>query len=73
MTVRYILSLSVFFGILSAARFAPAAVTASLTIPIDSTWRAIGPVGDLTGQGINNVGFSMGIFPCGLELSFRFR
>src|SRR5689334_15628379 len=30
----------------------------STTVPVDTSWRAIGPVGDLTGQGINNVGLA---------------
>ena len=31
-----------------------AALALTATIPVDTSWRAIGPVGDLTGQGINN-------------------
>ena len=42
--------------VLNGATGAFAAFTA--TVPIDTTWRAIGPVGDLTGQGINNVGLA---------------
>jgi hypothetical protein len=33
-------------------------LTFTTQIPVDTTWRAIGPVGDLTGQGINNVGLA---------------
>ena len=35
-----------------------AALNVSQSISVDTTWRAIGPVGDLTGQGINNVGLA---------------
>jgi hypothetical protein len=34
------------------------ATTFSTSVPVDTSWRAIGPVGDLTGQGINNVGLA---------------
>jgi hypothetical protein len=50
-----------FLFVLAAAAFAgrgASAVTSSLNLPIDTSWRAIGPVGDLTGNGIDNVGLA---------------
>ncbi len=57
MTSRVAIAAFVLASAIFAAPIA-SAVTPSLAVPIDTTWRALGPVGDLTGQGINNVGLT---------------
>ena len=49
---------AIFLWAISAVAPSAAAKAANSTVFVDTTWRAIGPVGDLTGQGINNVGLN---------------
>jgi hypothetical protein len=44
----------------------------ALTVPVNTTWRSIGPVGDLTGQGINNVGLAWEAANVGWNTSLAF-
>jgi hypothetical protein len=53
MNARYLLIAAV---ALIAIRSVGAAGIRTLNVPVDITWRAIGPVGDLTGQPIGSVG-----------------
>lgn len=47
---RYLSAAPLLFVAMTTAGLASAVELTTLTIPIDSNWRAIGPVGDLTGQ-----------------------
>jgi hypothetical protein len=53
MNARYLMITAV---ALLAIRSVGAAEIRTLSVPVDITWRAIGPVGDLTGQPIGSVG-----------------
>ena len=58
MIIRHLLLAATFVAVFIVTHIAEAAVTFSATVPVDTSWRAIGPVGDLTGQGLNNVGLA---------------
>jgi hypothetical protein len=58
MNLRNLTLTATLAAMLFASQVARVTAAFSTTVPVDTSWRAIGPVGDLTGQGINNVGLA---------------
>lgn len=53
---RCMMLMAALFSLVLAPRWASADFQLATTVYVNTTWRTIGPVGDLTGGGINNVG-----------------